>query len=146
MEIVVNFLDLSEVLVLHSAPCLALSAVLSWVWEQNLVNDNVVDVDLLLGKLNRKSLRFVHAEELGDANGHKCSLVAIFKLLVHLFNLCLHGIDAIKEALLCVLTSAWVAICVHHLGDLREHASKLVLKFNQLHKSFLKNVWEVQQA
>ena len=49
VEIVINFLDLCEVLFLHLSSSLALGAVLRWVWEQDLVDYNVVDVDVLLG-------------------------------------------------------------------------------------------------
>jgi len=49
VEIVINFLDLCEVLFLHLSSSLALAAVLSRVWEQDLVDYNVVDVDVLLG-------------------------------------------------------------------------------------------------
>ena len=100
MEVIVNLLNLCEVLVLHSATSYALGTVLGGVWEQNLVDYNVVDVNLLLGQLNSKSFRLVHREELGDANGNEGCLFGIFELLVDFLNLCLHAIDSIEHALL----------------------------------------------
>ena len=48
MEVVVNFGDLGEVLLLHPASGLTLRAVLRWIREQDLVDYNVVNIDLLL--------------------------------------------------------------------------------------------------
>ena len=60
MEIVIDLGNLSEVLFLHSSSGLAFGAVLRWIWEQNLVDNDVVDVDLLLGELDSQTLGFVH--------------------------------------------------------------------------------------
>ena len=59
VEVVVYLLDLREVLVLHLAAGLALRAVLSGVGEQGLVDDDVVDVDFLLGELDGEALGLV---------------------------------------------------------------------------------------
>ena len=87
MEVVIDLLNLSEILVLHTATSFAFGAVLVGVREENLVNDNVVDVDLLLGQFDRQSLCLVHAEEFGDADSYECCLASIFELLVHILNL-----------------------------------------------------------
>ena len=60
MEIVIDLGNLSEVLFLHPSSGLAFGAVLRWIWEQNLVDNDVVDVDLLLGELDSQTLGFVH--------------------------------------------------------------------------------------
>ena len=130
MEVVINLLYLSEVLVLHAASSLALGAVLGRIREQNLVDHDVVDVNLLLGKLNRQTLRLVHAEELWDADCHECSLAGILELLVHILNLCLHVIDTIEESLLDILST--LALLVHHSLHLSEHTSKLIFELDQL--------------
>jgi len=49
MEVIVDLLNLSQVLVLHLSPGYALLAGFMRIWEQHLVNNNVVNVDLLLG-------------------------------------------------------------------------------------------------
>ena len=148
MEIVVNLLDLSEVLVLHASTGLALGAVLGGVWEQDLVDYNVVDVDLLLGQLDRQSLRLVHREELGDADCNKRRLVSILELLVHLLNLCLHSVNAVEETLLHIfgVLASLRAIRVHHCLHLLEHATELVLQLNQLDETFFENVGEVEES
>jgi len=52
MEVIVDLLNLSQVLVLHLSPGYALLAGFMRIWEQHLVNNNVVNVDLLLGQFN----------------------------------------------------------------------------------------------
>ena len=135
MEVVVNLLDLCEVLILHLSSCDALLTVLGRIREQNLVDHDVVNVDLLLGQLNGQPLSLIHGQELGDADGHEGRLVRILKLFVHFLNLCLHGIDAIEQPLLSILSTARLPRLVHHLGHLSEHSTKLILKFNQLDQS-----------
>jgi len=49
VKVVINLSNLCEVLFLHLTTSLALTAVLTGVWEQDLVDYNVVDVDLLFG-------------------------------------------------------------------------------------------------
>ena len=129
VEVFVNLLNLGEVLVLHAAPGLALGAVLARVREEHLVDDNIVDVNVLLGELDGQTLCLVHGEELGDAHCHECRLCCVLKLIVYFLNLCLHAIDAIEEALLCVLSAISTASLarIHHVLHLLEHASKLVL-------------------
>ena len=144
MEIVINLLDLCEILVLHSTASLALGAVLAGVGEQDLVNNNVVNVNLLFGKLNGQSLGLVHTEELRDADSHKGGLGSILELLINFLDLSLHSVDTIKEALLDIL--GVTTVLAHHSLHLVEHTSKLVLKFDKLDKTLLKNVREVKQA
>ena len=147
VEIFVDLLDLREVLLLHAAPCLALGAVLSWVREEHLVDDDVVNVNVLLGELDGQTLSLVHGKELGDAHCHERRLCFVLKLLIHFLNLCLHAIDAIKEALLCVLSAIGTGLVrIHHVLHLLEHTSKLVFQLNQLHKALFKDVGEVEQT
>ncbi len=60
MEVIVDFLDLGQIFVLHLAPRYAFFTILSWIREQNLVDHDVVNVDLLLGKLDCETLSFIH--------------------------------------------------------------------------------------
>ena len=48
VEVIIDLLNLSEVLILHLSTGRALRAVLGWVWEQDLVDHDVMNVDLLL--------------------------------------------------------------------------------------------------
>ena len=93
MEVIVDLLDLCEVFVLHSATSFALGTVLIGVWEQDLVDYYVMNINFVLGELNRQSFCLVHREELGDADGDKRCLVSIFELLIYILNLSLHGVD-----------------------------------------------------
>ena len=93
MEVIVDFLDLCEVFVLHSATSLALGTILVWIWEQDLVDYNVMNVNFVLGELDGQPLCLVHREELGDADGNESCLISIFKLLIDILDLRLHGVD-----------------------------------------------------
>ena len=93
MEIVVNFLDLCEVFVLHSATSLALSTVLIGVWEQDLIDYYVMNINFVLGELNGQSFCLVHREELWNTDCNKRRLISIFELLINILNLSLHGVD-----------------------------------------------------
>ena len=97
VEVIVNFLDLSQVLVLHLSSGSALLAWVCRIWEENLVNDDVSNVDFLLCKLDGQSFCFIHAQELWDAYSNESSFSFIFKLLIDLFNLLLHSVHALKE-------------------------------------------------
>ena len=93
MEVIVDFLDLCEVFVLHPATSLALCAVLTGVWEQDLIDYYVMNINFVLGELDGQPLCLVHGEELGNADGYESSLISIFKLLIYILNLRLHGVD-----------------------------------------------------
>lgn len=134
VEVIVNLLNLCEVLVLHSTSSLALGAVLARVGKKYLVDYNVMDVNLLFGKLDRQAFSFVHGEELGDANGHECCLTGVFELLIHILNLGLHGVNTIEHTLLdffWTLRLSTVSARVHHGLHLVEHATEFVFKFDQ---------------
>lgn len=60
VEVIVDFSDLSQVFILHLAARSALLAILRGVWEQYLVDNDVVDIDLLFGEFNRQSFGLVH--------------------------------------------------------------------------------------
>jgi len=92
MEVVVNFLNLSQVLVLHLSPRNALSAGLIWIWEQYLVNYDIVNVDFLLGQFDSKSLGLIHTKEFRYAHRYERRLRGIFKLAVNFFNLSFHAV------------------------------------------------------
>ena len=124
MEVVVDLCYLSEVLFLHFTPCFALAAVLLRIREQDLVDYNVVDVDLLLRKLNCKSFCLVHAQELWYTHSNERGLLSIFELLVDLLNLGLHAVNSVEQSLLHILGVA--ALLLHHRLHLTHHSSKLV--------------------
>ena len=93
MEVIVDLLDLCEVFVLHPSSSLALCAVLIGVWEQDLIDYYVMNINFVLGELDGQPLCLVHGEELGDADRDKRCLICIFKLLINILNLRLHGVD-----------------------------------------------------
>ena len=129
MEIIIDLRNLSEVLLLHFASSLTFATVLGRVREEHLVDDDVVDVNLLLGQFDGESLCLVHAQELRDAHCDKSSLSFIFKLLVHLFDLSLHSVDSIEQLLLDVVSVG--SFLLHHGLHLGESSSKFVFEFDQ---------------
>ena len=100
VEVVVNLLDLREVFVLHLPPCLTFLAVLGRVWEEHLIDDDILDVDLLLGELDRQAFRLVHRQELRYADGDERGLLWVLELLVDLFDLGLHAVHSVEQFLL----------------------------------------------
>ena len=93
MEVIVDLLDLCEVFVLHSATSPALGTVLGWIWEQDLIDYYVMNINFVLGELDGQPLCLVHGEKLGNADRDKRCLISIFKLLINILNLRLHGVD-----------------------------------------------------
>ena len=93
MEVIIDLLDLCEVFVLHSATGPALGAVLVWIWEQDLVDYYVMNINFVLGELDGQPLCLVHGKELGNADGYESRLISIFKLLINILDLSLHGVD-----------------------------------------------------
>ena len=63
MEIIINFLNLRQILVLHFSSGLAFRAWCSWIREQHLIHDDVPNINLLLRKLNCKSLSLVLVDD-----------------------------------------------------------------------------------
>ncbi len=102
VEIVVNFFELSDVLVLHLTAGRALTARVFLFGEANLVDDDVVNVDFELSEFNGKALSLVKGEELRDADGNEGCLFRVLELVVHLDNLLLHDVKVIKKFLLHV--------------------------------------------
>jgi len=145
MEVVIDFLDLSKVFVLHLASCFAFGAVLGGVREKNLVDDDVMDIDLLLGKFNSKSLGLVHRQELGNANRHESSLVCVLELVVNFLNFSFHSVHRVEELLLDVFRVG-TASSSHHSLHLAEHAAEFVLQLDQLEQSLLEDGREVEQT
>ena len=127
MEVVVDLLDLSQIFVLHLATRYAFFTILGRIREQNLVNHDVVNVNLLLRKLDCESLSFVHRQKFRNTDGNESSLACIFKLSVNFFDFRLHAIQSRKQLLLNVLP----ATLAHHTRDRVQHSTKLV---TQLHK------------
>ena len=113
MEVVVDLLDLSQIFVLHLTTRYALFTILSRIREQNLVNHDVVNVDLLLRKLDCESLSFVHRQKFRNTYGNESSLACIFELSVNFFDFRLHAIQSRKQLLLNVLP----ATLAHHARD-----------------------------
>ena len=96
MKIIINLSNLGKVLVLHPAPCFAFATILRWIWEDDLINHNVVNIDFLFRKFNCQSFRLVHAQEFWNAYCNESCLFCIFKLLVDFLYLCLHSIYSIE--------------------------------------------------
>ena len=100
MEIIVDFLNLDQIFILHFSSGCALFAGGVGVWEQNLVNNDVSDVDLLLGQLNAKPFRFIHAQKFWNADRYKRRLISILKLFIDLFYLLFHVVEGLEDFLL----------------------------------------------
>jgi len=92
MEVVVDFLNLSQVLVLHLSPCNALSAGLIRIREQHLVDYDIMNIDLLLGKFNGQTLSLIHAKEFRDTHCYERRLRSVFELAVNFFDLGFHAV------------------------------------------------------
>lgn len=96
VEILEEVKDLVDVLVLHLAARDALATGAVGVGEDNLrvmaewladlVNDDGVHVDLVLGELLHQTLGLVHAQELGDADSDEGGFVDVLEALGHLVN------------------------------------------------------------
>ena len=139
MKVVVDFLDLSQIFVLHLATCYALFTILSWVGEQNLIDHDVVNVDLLLRKLDCESLSFVHRQKLRNTYSYESSFACVLELSVNFFNFRLHAIQSRKQLLLNVLP----ATLAHHTRDRVQHSTKLVAQLHKLQQTLLEDCWEI---
>ena len=145
MKVIVNFLNLSEVFVLHFSSGLALLAVFARVWEKNLVNDDVLNVDLLFSKLYCKPLRLIHGQELGYADGHKCGFLWVLELLVDLFDFGLHAVHCVEQLLLQLFrVNLLTALSTHHPLHRCQHATEALFQLDELLNAFIKDTWEVQ--
>ena len=71
MEIVIQFEDLLDVLVLHSEPAPALLALVIFFVEDDLIHDQVVDVDIPLCQLLHQIFRLGNAQEFRDAHSNE---------------------------------------------------------------------------
>lgn len=81
MEIVVEILDLAEILPLHFVARLTLEAV--GVWNHDLVDYDVPDVDVGLGQLLAESFSFVHRQVLGNTDCYELAFVLVNWLVLH---------------------------------------------------------------
>jgi len=106
VEIVIDLSDLSEVLLLHLATGDALLARAVRVWEKNLVDYDVVNVDFLFCQLASQSFCFVHREELWDAHCDERCLLRVFELLAYFFNLSLKALHRLEKVLLHIASLA----------------------------------------
>jgi len=113
MEIFIQFQYLIQIFFLHFRPSLAHFALI--LWEQDLVDDDVVDVDLELGQLLDQAFGLVHGEELRDADGNEGGFGAVFHLLVdyfrglsHLFHLAEYFIQSLIHILFATQDAAHV--------------------------------------
>lgn len=74
VEVLIQFQDLGQVLVLHLGPGLAHLALVRGV--EHLVDHDVVDINVELGQLLDESLSLVHRKELGNADSHeRCEIL-----------------------------------------------------------------------
>jgi len=143
MEIVIDFLDLGQILVLHLSSGIALSAWRSWIWEYNLVDNNVFDIYLLFCQFNRKTFSFVHTQEFWDANSNECGLVWVFELSIDFINFLFNSIKSIIHLLVKGLWVSLFPIGFLHGLHCCNHARKLLLELNQLDNTLFQNLWEV---
>lgn len=137
VKVVIYFLDLQQVLVLHFSPRKALLAGCSRVWEENLVDDDVPDIDLLLGELDSQPLRLIHAQELRNAHGHESRALGVLELLVDFLDLGLHAIQCLEDFLLDLLWVHLLATTLSH--DLCEHATELLFQLYEFEDTLLQN-------
>ena len=144
MEVIKHLLNLTNILLLHLSPRDALFAIGSWIWEQHLINDNVSNIDILLGELNRKSLCLIHTEELWDAHCHESCPLWVLELPVDLLGLLLHAVKSLEQFLVdSVGVHPWLSLTLHHPVHGPEHATELFFQFNQLYDGLLEDVWQV---
>ena len=59
VEVIIDLLELSDVFILHLSTSSALPAWMILFWEANLVDNNIVNVNLKLGKLDSQSFSFI---------------------------------------------------------------------------------------
>lgn len=123
MEVVVDFLNLRQILILHLSPGLTLIARCARIGEQYLIDHDVPNINLLLSQLNGEPLRLIHGEELGDADGDECRLLWVLELLVYFLYFGLHLIKSLKNLILDLLRTLLRVGLAH---DLRKHASELL--------------------
>lgn len=146
VEIVVDFLNLDQVFILHFSTGLAFWAILRRVGEQNLVNNNISNINLLLGQLNTKSLSFVHAQEFRDADSHESCLISICKLLVNFFDFLFHTVEGLEDLLLQFFRVYFLATLTAHCLHLSEHASEFFLELDQLQNTFFEDFREFKKS
>ena len=92
MEVVVDLIYLSDVLVLHFPSCQTLSARSLRLREDHLVNHYVVNVNLKLSQFNSQSLCLVETQKLRNADCDEGSSLRVFELAVDLHDLSLHSV------------------------------------------------------
>lgn len=59
VKVVVDLIQLSNVFILHLSTSSALSARVISLWEADLINDNIVNIDLKFGKFNSEALSLI---------------------------------------------------------------------------------------
>jgi hypothetical protein len=59
VEVIIDLLELSDVFILHLSTSSTLPAWMIRFWEANLVDNNIVNVNLKLGKLDSQSFSFI---------------------------------------------------------------------------------------
>lgn len=144
MEVVIDLLNLSNVLVLHLPPGQAFPA---WVFlfrEADLVDNDVVDVDLKLGQLDGQALCLIKTEELRDAHSDEGGALWVAELLVDLHYLLLQTIKGVEHLALDVF--ARVCSAGHHRAELRDHAAKLLLHLNEFEEGLVQDGGEVEET
>jgi len=147
MEVIKHVFDLIDIFLLHFSSWYTFFAYRIWIREQYLVNHNVSYVDILLSKLDWKSLSFVHTKELWDTDGNESCSLWILELHVDLFCFLFHSIHSIEKFF---MNDIWIDLLstflIHHWAHGSEHSSEFFFHFNKLHNSFFKNSREVKKS
>lgn len=93
----VKLLVLVKILALHLPAGVALLAVALLLGEQQLVDDDTVGVDTVVGQFLDHALRLVQAQELSDADAHKGGQLGVLELGVDLGNGSAQGLELLHH-------------------------------------------------
>ena len=82
MEILVKFVNLIQIFFLHFSSGEALGAIGRGGWEEELIDDNVVGVDVECGEFLNHSLSLVKGQEFRNANTDKSGQIRVLELTI----------------------------------------------------------------
>ena len=100
MEIIIDFLNLSQVFILHLSSGTTFITRRSWIWENYLIYNNILNINFLFGQFNSETFSFVHTEEFWDANSNECCLLWVLKLRINFINFLFNSVKGIIHFLM----------------------------------------------